>query len=224
MSRKTFFSFLTLALLAVACSSADQSSSSNSQAVVTDTLGFKFSVDCSSGLCLLTAQNSAISPLSCAVGSGSDMFLLIFDPILTIYAVHVPTSGEVELNAVDPAHPVACTADADCLGPITVSSNTWSYMCQSGICQLAQSCTGGVCSPWDGVLLTYDVLALCQADLSWPGACPYLTSQPLASRIAAVADVCGSNATCPTVPAACRQLKPATGIDGGAGTGVDSGT
>jgi hypothetical protein len=92
MSRTTRFSFLTLALLPAACSSG-QASSSNPPAVVTDTLGIKFSVDCSSNLCLLTPQDPAISALSCAVGSGTDSFLLIFDPILTIYAVHIATSG-----------------------------------------------------------------------------------------------------------------------------------
>ena len=51
MSRTTRFSFLTLGLLPAACSSG-QASSSNAPAVVTDTLGFKFSVDCSRSLCL----------------------------------------------------------------------------------------------------------------------------------------------------------------------------
>jgi hypothetical protein len=75
--------------------------------------------------------------------------------------------------------------------------------------------------------LTYDVLTLCQADLAWPTMCPYITSQPFASRISEVASLCGSRDTCVSVPADCRQLTPAAPADGGVQptpfVGVDGG-
>jgi hypothetical protein len=215
----------TTCLLALpACTSTP--SSGATQGTVTDTLGLKFDVDCSSGPCLLTPQNPAIVPKSCTSGSGKDVFVLALDPLLAIYALHVPFSGEMALNAADPSHPVACASDADCLAPgIIMGAVTNTYTCQSGLCLLKQSCFSGSCTPWDGVLLTYDVLTLCQADLPWPTACPYITSQPYAGRIAAVADGCGSHDTCSTVPPACRQLAGAAPVpvDGGSGSGFDAG-
>ena len=74
--------------------------------------------------------------------------------------------------------------------------------------------------------MTYDILTLCQADILWPTRCPYLTTQPFASRIAEIATLCGSKDTCATVPADCRQLSAAAPIDGGVQVptpGVDSG-
>jgi len=220
------FALAGLLALPSACSSSSSSSTSQGT-IITDTLGLKFDLSCTGGLCVLTAQNPAITPLSCGSGSGSDVFVLAFDPLLAIYALHVPSSGEVELNAADPSHPVACATDAECLAPgVTLGMVTHSYTCQSGLCLLKESCYGGACTPWDGLLLTYDVLTLCQADLPWPTSCPSITSQPYADRIAAVADACGAHPTCATVPATCRQLSggaPAS-VDGGLpASGVDSG-
>ena len=177
-------------------------------------------------MCVLTAQNSSNTPVSCGNGSGTDTFVLAMDPLLAIYALRVQSSGVVQLNAADPSRPVACTADADCLAPgIPLGAVTNSYTCQYGLCQLKQSCIGGACTPWDGVLLTYDILTLCQAYIPWPDNCPYITSQPFANRIAEVADLCGSHATCATVPPDCRQPNTASSVDAGLpGSGVDAGT
>jgi hypothetical protein len=211
-----------LCALLAACTS-NPSTGTTTQAVVTDTLGLRFNVDCSSGVCVLVPQNSAITPWACGSSGGSDVFVLVFDPLLAIYAMHVPASGSLDLNAADPSHPVGCATDADCLAPgITIGTVTNSYTCQSGVCLLKESCYNGGCKPWDGQLLTYDVLTLCQADLPWPTSCPAITSQPYASRVAAVADACGPHPTCTTVPAVCRPAT--TPIDGGqAGNAIDGG-
>jgi len=205
---------LLLLALPLACASSP-TSSGGTEPVVTDTLGLSFGLSCSTGPCTLTAKNTSVAPLSCTAGAGTEAFVLSPNPLLSIYALRVPSSGEVQLNAAAPSHPVACATDADCLAPgISMGALTVSYTCQDGLCLLQESCVSGICTPWDGVLLTYDVLTLCQADLAWPTACPYITSQPFAGRIAAVADVCGANPTCATVPPACRQLA-GPGIDGG---------
>jgi hypothetical protein len=221
---RTLTSAGLLALLS-ACTST--STSGPAQATLTDTLGLRFDMNCS-GLCALTPQNAAITPKSCANGSGYDVFLLALDPLLSIYALRVTSSGELQLNAASPSHPVACTTEADCLAPgITMGGVTNSYTCQSGVCLLEETCLADSCTPWDGLLLTYDVLTLCQADLPWPTACPYITSQPYADRIAAVGDACGAHNTCATVPAACRQLTSAApaAVDGGVpAAGVDAGS
>lgn len=207
--------FLVLLTVPWACA-GEPTSSGGTPIVVTDTLGLRFDLDCSSGRCVLMAENSSVAPVSCAIGSGTDAFLLSPNSLLSIYAMHVAASGEVAINAADPSHPVACATDADCLAPgISLGSALRSYTCQYGLCLLHETCSNDTCTPWDKVLLTYDVLTLCQADLPWPTSCPYLTSQPLAGRIAAVADACGSNTTCATIPPACRQLA-GPGIDGGA--------
>jgi hypothetical protein len=198
-----------------ACASNSASTGDTATVVVTDTLGLRFGLDCSSGLCLLTPENSSIAPISCAGSAGTDVFLLAWEPLLSIYAMHISSSGDLQLDATTPSHPVACATDVDCLAPgVTIGAVTNSYTCQHGLCLLQQSCSGGVCTPWDGVLLIYDVLTLCQADLRWPTACPYITSQPFADRVAAVANACGPSPTCATIPPACRQLI-GPGIDGG---------
>jgi hypothetical protein len=241
MSKNTSTLVLTsLCSLLVACTSSQ--TTTTTQVTVTDTLGLRFNVDCSSGVCALAPQNSAITPQACGSSGGNDVFVLVFDPLLAIYAMHVPASGSLDLNAADPSHPVACASDADCLAPgVTIGAVTNSYSCQGGVCLLKESCLNGSCTLWDGKLLTYDVLTLCQADLPWPSSCPYITSQPYASRIAAVADLCGSTPTCTAVPAACRPTttavdggSPATASDGGGagpaldgglpGTGIDAGS
>ena len=213
-----------LLALPVACAGSSSSSSGTVQGAVTDTLGLKFDLNCGSGPCVLTPQNSSIVARSCGYGSGTDVFLLVADPLLSVYALHVPTSGEVELNAADPAHPVACVSDAECPTNLGSGGVTNNYTCQNRLCLLKETCQAGTCTPWDGVLLTYDVLALCQADLAWPISCPYITSQPFADRIAEVGDVCGSNTTCAKIPADCRQLSAVAPIDGGGQAGIDTGS
>lgn len=218
MVRFTLLGLLLLLSSPWACASNPASSGGTSGVVVTDTLGLRFGVDCSSGLCLLTPENSSILPVSCAGSAGTDVFLLAWEPLLSIFAMHISSSGDLQLDATTPSHPVACTTEADCLAPgITIGAVTNSYACQHGLCLLRQSCSSGVCKPWDGVLLIYDVLTLCQADLPWPAACPYITSQPFADRVAAVATTCGPSTTCATVPPVCRQLS-GPGIDGGPGS------
>jgi hypothetical protein len=204
-------SFALLGFLFLACAS-DNSSSGSSQVVVTDTLGWTFNVTCESGPCTLSPRDTDLVPKSCVEGSGTNVFLLIPDPLLAIYAVLVPSSGQVQLSAAEPSHPVACASDADCVpSGITVGLVTRNYACTNGLCQ----CTSANCATEDGNPLTYDVLTLCQAEIPWPTMCPYITSQPYANRIAEVATACGSKDTCATVPADCRQLSAATGVDAG---------
>lgn len=223
--KRTMLSLSLAALLAAGCSS-DTPTEQPPPPVVTDSLGLRFAVDCSWGICFLTPQNANIAPLSCASGNGTDVFVLAIDPILAIVALRVPSSGQIQMNAADPSHPVVCATDADCLAPgITIGAISSSYTCRSGLCQLATTCANGSCTPWDGVLLTYDVLTLCQADIPWPTTCPYITSLPFANRIAEVGAACGAHTTCATVPADCRQPNGPVGpvgIDGGT-VGIDGG-
>jgi hypothetical protein len=187
--------------------------------VVTDTLGNSFGVSCSGALCALTPKDADLVPKSCSAGVGTDSFVLVPGPLLSIYALLVSSSGSVELNAAAPSRPVACMTNADCLDPgISGGAITYTYACSNGLCR----CSNAACSTPDGNLLTYDVLTLCQADIPWPSACPYITSQPFASRIVDVANLCGTKDTCAVVPASCRQLTGPTSqpIDGG---GVDGG-
>jgi hypothetical protein len=212
---------MLLLVLPAACVTSD--SSGGGQGVVTDTLGNKFNVDCSSGLCVCTPLDGSLTANSCVGGSGSDAFVLAPFSVLSIYALFVSSYGGVQLSAANPSHPAACTGDADCLpGGVPTSRGTATYGCRNGLCQ----CTTTVCTNTDGNPSTYDVLTLCQADIPWPKACPYVTSPRYASRIAEVAAVCGSQDTCGTVPADCRQLTAvAPAIDGGAppASGVDGG-
>jgi hypothetical protein len=213
----------TLCVLA-ACSSSPSSSSSTTAFVVTDTLGWRFDVNCGTGICALTPQDKDLVPKTCESGNGSETFLLVPDPLLSIYAAIVPSTGQVQLSAGEPSRPVACVTDVDCLPPGMIVLGA-TYACTNGLCQCATS----TCASKDGNPLTYDVLTLCQADLDWPIRCPYITSQPYAGRISEVATLCGSKETCVTVPADCRQLTPsAPPADGGAqpslvDSSVDSG-
>lgn len=217
-------SFMVFMLTPPACSSSP-SSSGGTATVVTDTLGWRYNVNCSSGLCVLTCTDPDIVAKSCTSGSGADAFLLVVDPLLSIYAVLVQTSGQVELSAANPSRPVACATDADCQVPGIIATGT--YACTNQLCQ----CASAACATPDGkslanggMPLTYDVLTLCQADIAWPTQCPYIASQPFASRISEVATACGSKDTCATVPADCRQLTAAAPVPDGGGqpTAVDS--
>ena len=121
------------------------------------------------------------------------------------------------LVAAEPARPLACGSDADCVPGLSPP-----YTCQNGLCQSVTTTTP---------LTTTDVVALCQADIPWPKECPYLTNPQFAGRMAEVAAACttkGNN--CSTVPADCRQpLSVTPGLDAGItpapalDSGVDSG-
>jgi hypothetical protein len=213
LTSKPCCTLVLLLTLPIACASNDPSSSGPT-ATVTDTLGFKFRVDCSPGLCYPTSQDG-LKPRSCASGVGTEAFVLIPYPVLSIYAVLVSSYGGIQLSAGNPSHPVACSSDLDCM-PAGVPANqgTCSFSCNHGLCRT----TSSACMPKDGSpLFTDNVLTLCQADISWPSECPYLTTQPFASRIAEVAAACGAQSTCASVPADCRQLEGVAtpGIDGG---------
>lgn len=222
MSRITYPALVTTLVLTLVSCTSGSATSNGTATVVTDTLGWKFDVTCGNGLCTLACRDTDIVPKSCSNGSGTDAFILVADPLLSIYAVRVPASGQVQLSAANPSRPVACDADADCLVSGLVAPGV-TYACTGGLCQ----CASAACATPDGKPLTYDVLTLCQADLDWPTSCPYITSQPFASRISEVASLCGSRDTCAAVPAACRQWMPVVSIDGGAqptpSAGVDGG-
>lgn len=219
MSRTTLLGLLTLLLVLVQTSCSSSSPSTSTQPLITDTLGKTFSVDCTSSLCALTAQDSYLTPNSCEDGLGTDTFVLVFRHILTITALQISPSGDIQLNEANPARPVVCSADADCLSPglsVSVNNTPVSYSCLGGLCQLP------------GLpLATDDVIALCQADLPWPAAsaCPYVSNPQFAERMVEVAAICGSQPECSTVPADCRQ--PNAALDAGtldAGTGpLDAG-
>lgn len=196
----------SLLVMGAACSS-DSSSSSSSTTLLTDTLGNVFSVSCSS-FCTLTPKDTNVKPVSCDTESGgTDTFVLVFGTqILTVQALLVPSYGYISLNGAEPARPVACTTDADC-APGLLSA---AYTCQSGICQYTTSSTS---------LQTTDVIALCQADIPWPSACPYVTNPLFASRMAEVAALCGSKTACSSVPSDCHQPTATTTV-----TPLDAGT
>jgi hypothetical protein len=213
-------SFLSFFALTLAACSSSSTSSDTSTTVVTDTLGWKFDVNCSSGLCALTPTDTNLLPKTCESGNGTETFVLVADPLLAIYAAIVPSSGQIQLSGAEPSRPVACVTDADCLPSGTVMPGA-TYACTNNLCFCADA--SSKCASSDGNPLTYDVLTLCQADIPWPSLCPYIASQPYASRIAEVATLCGSKATCATVPADCRQLTPAPAADGGAqSSSIDS--
>lgn len=188
-----------LCLLHVACSSSSSSSTSGS---VADTLGNVFSVSCSAGnYCTLTPKDTTLKPLSCASADGVDTFVLTGSRVLAVHALMVLTYGGASFSAAEPARPVVCGSDADCLPGL-------GYVCQNALCQ-----NTSVTKP----LTTNDVVALCQADMPWPTSCPYVTNPSFVHALTEVAEVCGSAANCSTVPADCRQVTPvAPGLDAGA--------
>ena len=211
---KTLFLVKTLvlsaALLTLGCSSGS-SSSTPSSPVVTDTLGNAFAVSCSTSLCALTPKDPTLTPYSCSIGSGTDAFVILWSRILMIHTMNVVSGSAVEFSSAEPTRPVACTADTDCS---PWNATNYNYTCVNGICQAVSVS-----------LTTSDVIALCQADIPWPSACPYLTSNPFASRMVEVGAVCGVSKTCSVVPADCKQPTATTALDGGTSTqtGIDSG-
>lgn len=212
MSRITKLGFLSCIVVMLAACSSGSSASNGTAMVVTDTLGWKYDVSCGGGLCALTPHNTSLLPKTCESGSGTEAFILVPYPLLSIYAAIVPASGLVQLSAAEPSRPVACVSDTDCLPDGTVAMGA-SYACTNGLCQ----CSNSVCASMgpNGNPLVYDILTLCQADLKWPESCPYITSQPYANRIAEVATLCGAGEYCDAVPADCRQLTPPASADGG---------
>ena len=210
MSRATNLLPLSLILLS---SCANTSSSSDTPTVtVTDTLGTQFSASCSSSMCTLTVQDPSIQPLSCDAAYGADTFVMLWSRVLTIHVLNIPASGgPAQVSAAEPGHPVACAVDADCTPwNATIGVFKYQFSCQNGICQDPSK-----------VLTTSDVITLCQADIRWPSVCPYITSQPFASRLVEIGALCDAiSGQCASVPADCWQAIPA--VDGGIGA-VDRG-
>ncbi len=210
MSRITrLFAFTILFASVVGCSSG--SSSGSPQQTVRDTLGYIFDVTCSSGICRLTPEDPTLKPLACDSVLSGDTFVILWSRILTIHVL-VLSSGPLELNAAEPGHPVACTGDTDCTPwNATLGTTNYEYTCANGICQDTT------------VSLTpEDVITLCQADIPWPTNCPYVATEPFASRLVEVAATCATVSTC-SVPADCYQVTLVVPPDGGGQpTPVDS--
>jgi hypothetical protein len=125
------------------------------------------------------------------------------------------------MGPAEPSHPVACIADKDCsVWNASISGVDYNFTCLNSICQAASL-----------ALSPNDVITLCQADIPWPSSCPYITSQPFASRMVEVGDLCGvGKSSCSAVPSGCKQPTAATAaIDAGAraidagATAIDSG-
>jgi len=195
-SKKTATALPLLSLWLFACTSSPTTGSPVA-GTVTDTLGKKFTVNCAGNLCALASQDPNVVPKSCVQSRGTDTFVLVLSNVLTIMALPVTNGVEYQLTASNPAHPVACVTDADCLAPglaLNVNGAPLSYTCANGLCRLPGQ-----------PLITNDVIALCQADLPWPTACPYLTEPKFAARLNEVAAVCGSSFTCAKIPADCAQ-------------------
>lgn len=201
MSRIRLFALIILLPAAVACSSSGSSGGSY-PTQVTDTLGHVFDVSCSGGPCVLTPEDPTLKPLACDSVSSGDTFVLLWSRILTIHTL-ILSSEVVELNAGEPGHPVKCASDADCT-PWNASFGTVNYQ---------YTCSNGICQDTAVSLAAEDVITLCQADIHWPTTCPYVATEPFASRLVEVAATCGPTATTCTVPADCWQVTPAA--DGG---------
>ena len=196
-------------VLPLACAGSESSTTAGI-VTVTDTMGVTYSVSCSTSFCTLTPQDPSITPLSCELGNGvADAFILIWDRIMKVHAMRLPSDGNLQFNAADPGHPLVCTSDADC------QLTSYPFVCLDGLCQRG-----------DVMLTTNDVIALCQSDIPWPASCPYVSSPLFATRMLEVAATCGSNVTCTTVPADCRQpttVVPTLPADGGAQPAIDAG-
>jgi hypothetical protein len=217
MSRITRLSALTILLASALGCSSSSSSGSPQVPTVTDTLGHVFDVNCSGGICTLTPEDPIVKPLACDSVASGDTFVVLWSRILTIHTLILSSSGPIELNAAEPGKPLACTSDANCT-PWNATLGTTNYQ---------YTCTNGICQDPAISLSPEDVITLCQADIPWPSACPYVATEPFASRLVEVAATCGSAAVC-SVPADCLQVTPATPApDGGAqpapvDTSVDS--
>jgi hypothetical protein len=206
---------LTLLALWAGCSNDSQDGTSQ-QGTVKDTLGTQFTVSCSASFCSLTPADPTLDPstgngaVSCSAVDGVDMFLLLPGRILTAHLMSTTSGGSVVLNAADPSHPIACAVDADCApGNLMTGRHSYAYACIVGICQ----------DPTVG-LYPEDVIALCQADIPWPRMCPYITTQPLASRLDEIGTLCAGQASCTKIPSDCRQIAPMP--DGGTGGAGDA--
>lgn len=193
------------------CSSTPSSTSPN--VTVTDSLGKRFSLSCGSSICSLIPDDTSLVARSCNSGYGTDTFALIWGRVLTVHALTVSSYGAYQINNAEPARPVVCASDADCV-PTGLYANgvLTSFSCLSGICQ----------SP-SQPMLTSDIIALCQADIPWPKSCPYVTTHPFADRLAQIADTCGAEFQCDKVPPACLQPNASVVDGGGAGPTLDGG-
>jgi hypothetical protein len=206
MSRITRHSALTILLAsALACSSSSAPDGGSQPSTVTDTLGHVFDVNCSGGICTLTPEDPRVKPLACDSVVSGDTFVILWSRILTIHVLILSSSGPIELNAAEPGHPVACISDAECTPwNATLGTTNYQYTCSNGICQDQDPNIS---------LSPEDVITLCQADIPWPSSCPYIATEPFASRLVEVAAICSSIDRC-SVPADCHQLTPSP--DGGA--------
>jgi hypothetical protein len=213
MSRLSSLPALALlsSIAQLGCTSTPSSSSPN--VTVTDSLGKRFTMSCGSSICSLIPEDTNLVARSCNSGYGTDAFALIWGRILTVHALTVSSYGAYEINHAEPARPVVCASDADCV-PTGLYANgaLTSFSCMGGLCQVPSQ-----------PLLTSDVIALCQADIPWPTACPYVTTHPFADRLAQIADTCGAEVRCDVIPPACRQLDAPVFDGGGAGPGLDGG-
>lgn len=214
--------------LSLFCSCLSSPSSSPvTLGVVKDTLGKQFTVSCSTYFCELVPTDPTMNyraqggPVTCTSSGGTDTFTLLAGRILTVHLMNYIAPGTLIFNPADPAHPVACAGDADCTpGNMATSIRSCSYACVNGICQDL------------GVdLQEQDIVTLCQADIPWPTTCPYVASQPFASRLAAIAALCEGLTNCQRIPADCWQVvapadaaPPASGtVDGSPADGEPGG-
>ena len=217
MSRKNIVGLLSLLPITLIACAGSSPTVSTPVPTVTDTRGTEFAVSCSSSMCTLTVQDPSIKPLSCDSAYGTDAFAMLWSRVLSIHVLNVPSAGgPSQISAAEPGHPVACTATSECSRwDATIGTIAYQFVCQNGICQDPSK-----------ELTTNDVITLCQADIRWPSSCPYITSQPFADRLAAIARSCDASGQCANVPSSCWQPtepgQPVSTVDGGAGA-VDSG-
>jgi hypothetical protein len=198
-------------LMQLACTKDNSTSSSST--VVTDTLGNKFTVSCGASICSLLPEDNSLIARSCNSSYGTDTFALIWGRVLSVHALTVSSYGPYQINNAEPAHPVACASDADCV-PAGLYANGQ---------RITFSCINGICQDPSFDLLTSDVITLCQADIPWPDSCPYVTSNPFAERLAEIAELCGPQNKCSAVPPDCRQVGSPAIDAGGGGSVLDGG-
>ncbi len=195
--------FSSVALLAVGlgplfgCVSDKSTSSDSSDPVFTDSVNVKYTLSCSGSICVANPLDSSIEPLTCQLqDDGQDVFALVRAHVAAVAAVHISPLGDLVVSDAYPSRPLVCTSDAECPN----STNT------GGAIPTTFTCLNGLCQYPAREVATDDVIALCQADIPWPTSCPYITTDPFASRLAAIARTCRAGANCTTVPPECRQL------------------
>jgi hypothetical protein len=150
-------------------------------------------------MCVLQPKDASLVPQSCEISDGGgDLFVLVWERLMRVHALHVSSAGSLQYSNATPGHPIVCAKDSECQLGID------GFTCISGLCQQASK-----------ALATGDVIALCQDGIAWPSTCPYISNLTFAQRMVEIAANCGTNTTCANVPADCRQAGPLTGVDGG---------